>query len=158
MIDPDHRQQVEDWLGRPLTDDELRPVASLDAVTDEQLAVVAAIRPRNLIAPQLFVRAIVPTARPSDIRRIVDEIDDMISARRRPEWSNLALFERYLGRPLVAAEKSSAPALDTLSSAQLAVATAIARQEITVACLYLHRIAPTEHVDACQVLAKQLAK
>jgi len=48
-IDPKHRGQIETWLHRPLTDEELRPVSSFDMLSDDQVAVVASIQPRNRV-------------------------------------------------------------------------------------------------------------
>src|ERR1041384_2353814 len=108
-IEPNHRHQIEAWLGRPLTDSELRTVESLRELTDEQLAVVAAIRPRNLIAPLLFLQAVVPNATTPEIREVLDDVEAFIAARhpRPAELANLPLFERYAGRPLSADEKGT---------------------------------------------------
>lgn len=157
-IEPNHRGQIEAWLGRPLTDSELRTVDSLEALTDEQLAVVAAIRPRNLIAPLLFLQAVVPTATTPEIREVLDDVDALIAARHPRELANLPLFERYAGRPLSADEKTTVATLENLSSAHRAIATTLAQQEHTVAFLYLHRIVPSATAEACNALVLHLAR
>lgn len=156
-IESNDREQIEAWLGRRLTDSELQPVESLQALTDEQLAVVAAIRPRNLIAPLLFVRAVVPTASTSEIRELIDDLGAFIALRRRPDLANLALFEHHVGRPLSAAEKAPAATLGEVSPAHLAIAATLARQAQTVAFLYLRRIVPSATTEACSAVVKQLA-
>ncbi len=157
-IDAKHREQIEAWLNRRLSDVELEPAASLEALTDAQLAVVAEIQPRNLVTPMLFLRAVAPDADRRAMQRLVDDIEGVVAARKPPrDWPNLPLFERHLGRPLVPSEKATAVTLATLSPTHLAVATELAHKELPVAFLYLHRVVPNESIDACQALAKQLA-
>ena len=151
------RRYIEDLLGRELTDSELHPVDSLDALTREQLAVVAAIQPRSVTVPVLFLRAVVPTASSRDIMKTVDQVFAIIAARFPPELGNLPLFERYAGRALSAAEKSPVASLEALSPVHLAIAATLARQEKGIACLYLRRIAPSTSPDECDALAAQLA-
>jgi hypothetical protein len=81
-IDPKHRKQIERWLGRQLTEDELRPVQSLDALTDDQLGVVAAIRPNNIVAPVLYLNFVVPSASMDALTPFIDNIADVVVARR----------------------------------------------------------------------------
>ena len=156
-IEPNHRRQIEAWLGRPLVESELRTVDSLEALTDEQLAVVAAIRPRNLIAPLLFLQAVVPNATTPEIREMLDDVDAFIAARHPRELANLPLFERYAGRPLSADEKAPVATLEDLSIAHRAIAATLARQEHTVAFLYLRRIVPSATAEACNALVLNLA-
>ena len=119
---------------------------------------VAAIQPRNIVTPMLFLRAVAPDADRRAMQRLVDDIERVVAARKPPcDWPNLPLFERHLGRPLGAAEKATAATLATLSPAHLAVATELAHKELPVAFLYLHRVVPSEPIDACQALAKELA-
>lgn len=168
-IDPKHRQQIERWLGRPLTEDELRPVESLDALADDQLGVVAAIRPKNLVAPLLYLNFLVPSASMDALTPFIDDIANVIAARgsqgfasgaRGPQsddWPNLPLFERYAGRALSPAEKRPATNLQELSPAHLAITSLLAQQQETVAFLYLRRIAPSAAIEACSDLVKRLA-
>ena len=156
VIDPNHREQIESWLGRPLSDGELQPVVSLDALTDAQLAVVGALRPRHLIAPLLFLRAVVPSAATPEIRELLDNIDDVIATRQSPELANLPLFEHVAGRALTSTEKSRRATLVDLSPVHLAIATLLAQHDLTVAFLYLQRIVPSAEADACDALVRKL--
>lgn len=81
-IDPKHRQQIERWLGRRLTEDELRQVQSLDALTEGQLEIVAAIRPNNIVAPVLYLNFVVPSASMDALTPFIDNIADVLVARR----------------------------------------------------------------------------
>lgn len=159
QIDPDHKRQIEDWLGRQLTNDELRPVESLDALSDDQLAVVAVIRPRNLIAPLLYLRFVVPSALTRELINLIDNIAGVVASRRPPlDLPNLPLFERYLGRSLEPVERMQVAALEDLSPAHIAAATALFNAEPMVGFLYLQRIAPAAPIEACSRLATQLTK
>ena len=97
-----HQLQVENDLGRPLTEAELQEVTSLDQLSDEQIAVIAAIRPRSCISPLIYVRAIVPEADYDDVKKLIDEDIERIAVERRPpeELPNQHMFEHYAGRPL----------------------------------------------------------
>jgi hypothetical protein len=178
-IDPKHRQQIERWLGRPLTVDELRPAESLEALADDQLDVVAAIRPKNLVAPVLYLNFLVPSAPMDVLTPFIDNIASVVAARKYPtsnraqpsgddsssgarstqshDWPNLPLFERYAGRALSPIEKQPANSLEELSPAHLAITSMLARQERTVAFLYLRRIVPSAAAGACDDLVKRLA-
>jgi hypothetical protein len=157
-IQPKHRRQIERWLRRQLTEDELRPVESLEALANDQLEVVAELRPQNLIAPVLYLNFVDPSATMADLTPFIDNIADIVAARKAPrDWPNLALFERYAGRALSAAEKRSAATLQDLSPEQIALATTLACQEQAVAFLYLGRVVPGVDVDACNALVSELA-
>jgi hypothetical protein len=64
---------VEAKLGRPLTDAELQEVASLDQLTDDQIAVVAALR-QQVLAAAKYVNMVVPTI--SDYTQVFTFIDE----------------------------------------------------------------------------------
>jgi hypothetical protein len=74
-IDPDHRDQVEESLGRHLTDEELRRVDSLGALTGHHIAVIAIIHPRNRIASLLYVGSVVRSTRWDDVMKLLDAIE-----------------------------------------------------------------------------------
>jgi hypothetical protein len=157
-IDPSHRAQIEDWLHRPLTDDELRPVGSLDMLSDDQVSIVAEIQPRNRIAPSLFLQAIVPTAGFVDILDYIDGIQDVYIVRFPPqELPDQRIFEHYAGRPLEPAERVRAGTVYKMTSAQVELATTLALKDLTIAFLYLSRVAPDETIEQRQYVAKHLA-
>jgi len=113
-IELKHRAQIESWLHRPLTDDELRPVASFDELTDDQVAVVAEIRPRHMIAPMLFLQHVVPNATHLEIRTFMDNIEEVAIARRPPpELPDQRIFEHFAARALQPAERARAGTLYT---------------------------------------------
>jgi hypothetical protein len=158
QIEPKHRQQIERWLDRQLTDDELHPVESLEDLTNDQLEVVAQLRPQNLIAPILYLNFVVPSATMAVLSPFIDNIADVVAARKPPrDWPNLPLFERVAGRALSASEKRSVATLQELSPEHLALATTLARQEHVVAFLYLGRVVPGVDADACDALVSKLA-
>lgn len=155
-----HRDQVEMFLGRPLTDAELQQVASLDELTDDQIAVVAAIRPRNRIAPTVYIKAVVPTAEHADVMKFIDDDIERIAIERRPpeELPNQHMFEHYAGRPLRPMERVRVESFEKMSSEQIELARMLARADPTTGFLYLTRIVPGESTERRHELAKHLAK
>jgi hypothetical protein len=157
-IDPNHRAQIEDWLHRPLTDEELRPVSSLDMLSDDQVSIVAEIQPRNRIAPALFLRAVVPTAEFQDVLDYIDSIQDVYIVRfPPPELPDQRIFEHYAGRPLEPAERFCAGTVYKMKSAQVQLAKTLALKDIAVAFLYLSRVAADETIEQRHYVAKHLA-
>lgn len=155
-----HQPQVEDDLGRPLTDAELQQVASIDELTDDQIAVVAAIRRHSNISPMVYVMAVVPTAGHSDVRRFLDEDIERIAIERRPpeELPNQNMFEHYAGRPLRPMERVRVESFEKMSSDQIALARTLARANLATGFLYLTRIVPGESTERRHELAKHLAE
>jgi hypothetical protein len=157
-IEPKHRAQVEMWLKRPLTDDELQTVSSFDALTDEQVAIVAAIRPRNLIAPLLFLKAVVPTATHREVVDFMDTIEGVAIVRRPPpELPDQRIFEHFAGRPLEPADRARVGTIYKMNPAQIELVETLARKDRAVAFLYLSRVAPDDSIEVRNELAKHLA-
>lgn len=152
--------QVEYDLGRPLTDAELQEVPSLEQLSDDQIAVAAEIRRDHYITPMVYVRAVVPTASYSDVRRFLDEDIERIAIERRPpeELPNQAWFEHYAGRPLLPIERVRVESFEKMSSEQIELARTICRADPTTGFLYLTRIVPGESTERRHELAKHLAE
>ena len=155
-----HQQQVEDDLGRPLTDAELQEVASLDQLTDDQIAAIAVIRSSSNISPMVYVKAIVPTANHADVRKFLDEDIQRIAIERRPpeELPNQKWFEHYAGRPLRPMERVRVESFEKMSSEQIELARVLTRADPTTGFLYLTRIVPGESIERIHELAKHLAE
>lgn len=154
---PDHRYQIETILGRPLADDELRTATGFEALSNGQLETIARLAKSSALAPVMFVQAVIPSASVGDTMRFIAGIEDVIAERRTPpSWPNLALFERVLERPLVAAEIVTSESLERLTTAQLQVATQLARKDPSVVFLYLRRAVPSATTEACNELTKRL--
>jgi hypothetical protein len=158
MSNPDQILQMESWLGRSLTPEELVPVESLEVLSPAHLAVVEILAPRSAFSAMLYLRNVVPSALVRDIQPFVDDFASGSRAAQPREWPNLALFERYAGRALSAAEKCSVSALDELSPEHIALATIFARQDQTVAFLYLSRVVPSATPTESGSLVRQLAQ
>jgi hypothetical protein len=157
-IDPSNRAQIERWLHRPLTDDELRSVSSLDMLSDDQVSVVAEIQPRNRIAPMLFLQAVVPAAKRREILDYIDNIQDVYVVRRPPpDLPDQQIFEHYAGRPLEPAERVRAGTVYKMTSAQVDLAKLFALKDLAVAFLYLSRVAADETIEQRHYVAKHLA-
>jgi hypothetical protein len=157
-IESKHRGQIEAWLGRPLTDDELRPASSLDTLSDDQVSVVASIQPRNRIAPLLFLQAVVPSADHQDLIDYSDNIQDVyVACRPPPELPDQRIFEHYAGRPLEPAERVRAGTVYKMTSAQVGLAKTLALKDLAIAFLYLSYIAPDETIEQRHYVAKHLA-
>jgi hypothetical protein len=152
--------QVEYDLGRPLTDAELQEVPSLDELTDEQIAVAATIRAHHYITPMVYVKAIVPTAPHSEVRRFLDEDIQRIAIERRPpdDLPNQNMFEHYAGRPLRAMECVRVESFEKMSSEQIALARTLSQASLATGFLYLSRIVPGESTERRHELAKHLAE
>lgn len=155
-----HQQQVEDDLGRPLTDAELQEVPSLDQLSDEQIAVIAAIRPRSCMSPLLYVKAVVPTARHDHVKKLIDEDIGRIAIERRPpeELPNQNMFEYYAGRPLRPIERVRVESFEKMWSEQIELARTLARAGLATCFLYLSRIVPGESIERHHEFAKHLAE
>lgn len=133
-------------------------MSSLDMLRDDQVSIVAEIQPRNLIAPLLFLRAVVPTAKRQDIIDYIDSIEDVYIMRfPPPELLDQRIFEHYAGRPLEPAERFRAGTVYKMKSAQVELAKTLALKDLTVAFLYLSRVAPDETIDQRHYVAKHLA-
>jgi hypothetical protein len=157
-IDPEDQGRIETWLHRPLTEDELRPVTTLDALSDEQVAVIASIQPRNRIAPLLYLQAVVPTAKRLDAVDYIENIQDVYVVRfPPPELPDQRIFEHYAGRPLEPAERVLAGTVYKMTSAQVELAKALALKDLAVAFLYLSRVASEETIEQRHYVAKHLA-
>jgi hypothetical protein len=157
-IEPKHRGQIEDWLDRPLTDEELRPVTSLEELSNDQVAIVASIQPRNRIAPMLFLQAVVPSGGFREILDYIDSIQDVYVVRfPPPELPDQRIFEHYAGRPLEPAERVRAGTVYKMTSAQVELAKTLALKDLTVAFLYLSRVASDETIEQRHYVAKHLA-
>jgi hypothetical protein len=154
------RHQVEMFLRRPLTDDELQEVPSLDQLTDDQIAVVTTIRPRNRIAPALYVKAVVPTANHADVMKFIDEDIERIAIERRPpeDLPNQHMFEHHAGRPLRPMERVRVESFEKMSHEQIELARTLARAGLATCFLYLSRIVPGESTERRHELAKHLAE
>jgi hypothetical protein len=152
--------QVEYDLGRPLTDVELQEVASLDELSDEQIAVVAAIRPHSSISPLVYVRAVVPAANYADVKKLIDEDIERIAIERFPpeELPNQQLFEHYAGRPLRPIERLRVESFEKIRPEQIDLARTLARAGLATCFLYLSRIVPGESIERRHELAKHLAE
>jgi len=157
-IEPKHRAQVEMWLHRPLTDEELQTVSSFDALTNEQVAIVAAIHPRNVIAPLLFLKAVVPTATHRDVVDFMENIEAVAVVRMPPpELPDQRIFEHFAGRPLAPAERARVGTVYKMNPSQIELAELLARKDRAVGFLYLSRIAPDDDIEVRNELAKHLA-
>ena len=154
------RGQVEGELGRPLTDAELQEVASIDELTDDQIAVVATIRRHNRVAPMLYVKAVVPTADHADVMKFIDEDIERIAIERRPpeELPNQQLFDHYASRPLRPIERVRVESFEKMSNEQIELARTLARANLATGFLYLSRIVPGESTERRHELAKHLAE
>jgi len=154
------RDQVEAELERRLTEAELREVASIEELTDDQIAVIAAVRRHNRIAPMLYVKAVVPTAIHADVMKFIDEEISRIAIERRPpeELPNQHWFEHYAGRPLRPAERVRVESFEQMSSEQIELARTLARADPTTCFLYLKRIVPGESIERVHELAKHLTE
>lgn len=148
MSNQDQLSQVESWLGRPFTQDELLPAESLDRLSPEHLAVVQALAPRSTFTAMLYLRNIVSTASLRDLQPFVDDLASGVRAAQPKDWPNLPLFERYAGRPLSIAEKQSVSSLEELAPEHREMVATLARQERTVAFLYLCRVVPSATAEA----------
>ena len=156
MTNQDQISQVESWLGRPLTEEERLPAESLEMLSPAQLAVVESLAPRSAFTAMLYLRNIVSTALVKDLQPFVDDLASGVRSTQPNDWPNLPLFERYAGRPLSIAEKQSVSSLEKLAPAHHAMVATLARQERTVAFLYLCRVVPSATADARDAFVTQL--
>jgi hypothetical protein len=76
LLTPGRRYQVEECLGRPLTSEELVDVASLEELSEAQLAVVNVLAHRPGLAGVLYLEGVVEDVLLRDVRAFVDRIRD----------------------------------------------------------------------------------
>lgn len=69
VLDSHRLKQIERALGRSLTAGELAPVATIDRLTAEQVAVVKTLAPRQLLAALDYMRAVAPSALTGALKR-----------------------------------------------------------------------------------------
>ena len=74
-----------------------------------------------------------------------------------PELRDQRIFEHYAGRPLEPAERVRAGTVYKMTSAPVELAKTLALKDLTVAFLYLSRVAPDETIEQRQHVAKHLA-
>lgn len=86
-LEPSHRRKIEDLLGRPLTEEELRPVNSASALPEVQRKVVRYLRNRNGILGMLYVRAVVPGIPFGEAKNVADDVDRDWTAFTIVPWS-----------------------------------------------------------------------
>src|SRR5215470_12929043 len=78
-----HRHQVEEWLERPLTDDELVTVTGLDALSLAQLAVVDVLVSRNRLACLLYLRGVIEDVSMAEATAFMQRLE---RPRDAPAW------------------------------------------------------------------------
>lgn len=152
------QDQVEYDLGRPLTDAELQEVPSLDQLTDDQIAVADVLRQRNELLPMLYIKAIVPTASHTEVRRFIHDDIERIAIERRPppDLPNQDWFEHYAGRPLRPMELVRVESFEKVSSEQIDLARTLAAASPPTCFLYLKRIVPGESIERIHELTKHI--
>jgi hypothetical protein len=137
MLDPDDRYHIEICLGRELSAEDLAEVATFDDLSREQLAIVARLERRGLLA-LAYVRAVVPSADRSDVRHFVYTIQDFVASKYPPAQLAMEhLYGRELGRPLTDEERRRVASIADLTEAQVAVARQLASRERTFGLLYV---------------------
>jgi hypothetical protein len=57
-LDPSHREQIEETLGRPLADEELVAVDGLDELTPAEISVARVLVQQQLVLCSVYLRAI----------------------------------------------------------------------------------------------------
>jgi hypothetical protein len=144
MSTADDQRYVEASLGRALTTSELHEAPSLDALSDEQLAIVQRLRSINLILAKCYIGLIVPSVTNREIVPFLGEVNDLMNARAgaSPELRGRAAYERELGRPLAHDELSVVASPADLSQAHLAVARELSRVAPGLGLFYLQSVVP----------------
>lgn len=140
----ERRSQVENALGRPLTDEELVVVADLAALPPSHLEVVEQLYRRNAIVALYYLRAVTDEINPSVLRNYVHGFDSLL-AQRDPNRGLLIrrLYESKLGRALTADEMVGATSLESITRVQRSVARALAVKDRSLAASYLRKLVPS---------------
>lgn len=86
-LEPSDRRKIEDLLGRPLTEEELRPVASSSALPEVQRKVIRYLRNRSGILGMLYVRAVVSRIPFGEAKNVADDVDRDRTALTIIPWS-----------------------------------------------------------------------
>jgi len=136
------RAQIEMWLGRPLTDDELESVPTSSDLTESHARVLAHLyRKKSGTALVMYIHHVVPSAGIHGAHRFVAEYDgppsnDSTSGNLRM----LSTYEHFLGRKMNRDEQQRQNSLQDLSAKQRIVARELARGDSIVAISYLTEI------------------
>lgn len=152
------RQQVEQWLRRPLTSSEQEHAESIDAMTDEQLAVVATLRSRNLIVARTYIGLVVPAATNQEVVPFLGRVGDTVD-RKLPAVSALRgrlAFESVLARPLEPAELGQVESVSDFAKAQLEVARELVATSEPLALFYLQSVARHIPMVELELIVKRL--
>jgi len=72
-LDPSHRKQIEETLGRPLSEEELVAVERLDELTPAELEVARVLVQQQLVLCSVYLRALT-SASEGATRRFMDEL------------------------------------------------------------------------------------
>jgi hypothetical protein len=144
MMESKDRFQVEYWLGRPLTDEELVVVADLASLPPSHLAVIEYLyRRENGLAALDYLLGVTTDVDRSTLRNYVHGFDAVIAQRDKPTGLRAQqLYESELGRALTADETVGATSLQSITHAQREVARALAAKDRGVALAYLHDLVP----------------
>src|SRR5262245_58180016 len=140
-LTPGRRHQVEEWLERPLTDDELVTVPRLDVLSLAQLAVVDTVANRNRLACLLYLRGIVEDVTMTEATAFMQRLE---RPRGGPAWhasgERRAQVEACLYRALTEAELAPVGSLGELTIAHLAVVRRLARYQRLAGFMYLEGV------------------
>ena len=94
-LEDSHRRKIESLLGRPLTDEELRPSASAAALPEPQRMIVRYLQNRGAVLGILYVQAIVPGIPFGEAKNVAYDVDrDRIAFTITP-WSLGARLGRW---------------------------------------------------------------
>ncbi|MEO8700014.1 MAG: hypothetical protein ABI867_08215 [Kofleriaceae bacterium] len=105
-----------------------------------------------------YLEVVVPTASHDERTVFVDGVQAVHVARQpAQELRDRAIFEQYAGRPLTNAECARIATVYDMSEAHIDLTTILARKDVTIAFLYLSRIAPEETIEQRHHVAKELA-
>lgn len=75
-LTPDRLRQIEGWVGRPLTPDELIAVASVSDLSAAHKNVFEPLALKNRLAAFLYLRSVVPSLLHNEALAIVDVVRD----------------------------------------------------------------------------------
>src|SRR3569623_2336616 len=133
-----YREAVECVLGRTLTDEEVAPAASLDALKMTLLFVVQQLYKTEPIVAMNYLRGVIEDSHARIRTFIYEFIETLIyGAPPKPALRALDLYENVLGRKLDPSETVHRSGLAELSTEQRAVARELTERDRDVAMLYL---------------------
>ena len=158
-MDENHRYQIEEALGRPLSNEELDVVDDLASLPVSHLDVMEALYLKDAVAALQYMRAVTRDIDRSILRNFVHGFDGVAARRNKAAGLRAQrLYENELGRVLTHDETLASSTLRGLTEAQRAVARALDSKDTGIALAYVSDLVPVATLQERQTFLEGLRR